>query len=414
MFLTDIVRYAVGSMGRRKFRTALTTLGVAIGITAIVALLSITQGLQASVQNELRDGLGTDILTVAASSGSQLLINDTTGIESLEHVSLAVPLIVRDGYLQSDDALVGVSVIGTDMDRFRIAYSSVFVPRSGSIPSHPMNEVVVLGSRVSDPGLNGTVLFPVNSKVDLLKPGAIGSGGSNLSYGGTVAGVLNTIGPVSIGEMSDTSVYIPIEQASSFYRTYQCTMILVKLSDDKQSTVDEVTAALEERFDGNIEVSSSMVVNTVVSRVFSTLDLFLIGVAGITLLIAGVGIMNTMTISLIERTKEIGILKSLGLKNRTVLSIFLCEAGMVGLIGGIAGAVLGYLLASVIASFLNGDTFHAWSGISVYADITIVPELSPMVVSVAIAFGLAISVLFSLYPAWRASRLSPVEALRHE
>jgi putative ABC transport system permease protein len=387
---------------------------VAIGISAIVALLSITQGLQASVQNELRDGLGTDILTVTASGGSHLLINDTAGIERMEHVSMAVPLMLREGYLKSDGALVSVTIVGTDMDKFRIAYSSVFVPRSGSIPPHPTNDTVVLGSRVSDPELNGTVLFPVNSKADLLKPEALGPGGSNLSYDGTVTGVLNTIGPLSLGVMSDTSVYIPIEQALSFYRTNQCTMILVKLSDDQQSAVDEVTAALEKQFGGNIEVSSSRVVDTVVSRVFSTLDLFLIGVAGITMLIAGVGIMNTMTISLIERTKEIGILKSLGLKNRTVLSIFLCEAGVVGLIGGIAGTVLGFLLATVMASFLNGDAFHAWSGISVYADITIVPELSPMVVSVAIVFGLAISVLFSLYPAWRASRMSPVEALRQE
>jgi putative ABC transport system permease protein len=235
-----------------------------------------------------------------------------------------------------------------------------------------------------------------------------------LTYDGTVTGVLNTIGPLSVGVLSDSSIYIPIDQASSFYETNECTMIIVKLTDDKQSTIDEVSAALEERFDGHVQTGSSRIVDTVVSRVFSTLDLFLIGVAGITVLIAGIGIMNTMTVSLIERTKEIGLLKSLGLKNRTVLSIFLCEASIIGLIGGVVGTVLGYMLASVIASFLNGDALQAWSGVSVYADITIVPELSSMVVVVAIAFGLLISVLFSLYPAWRASKLSPVDALRHE
>lgn len=413
MNVRDIIGYAIGTMGRRKLRTSLTSLGVAIGIAAIVALLSITQGLQTSVQNELANGLGTDTLTITPTNGGSLLINDTAAIEGIEHVMLAVPLIQKAGYLRTDNASVRVNIVGMDMDKYRTAYSSVFVAQLGSIPIDPTEDVIIVGARVYDPGSNGTSAFWLGSSAEVVRSIADGQDARNMSYAGTITGVLNTIGPISIGVLSDSAVYVPIERASSFYGTDRCSMMVVKLVDDRRSTIDEVTTAIQERFDGQVQVSSPQLINSVASRVFSLLDLFLIGVAGITLFIAGIGIMNTMTVSLMERTREIGTLKSLGSKNRTVLAIFLCEASIIGLMGGFIGTALGYLLASFIAAFLNDGGLIAWSDVSVYADIIIAPEISSLVVIMAISFGLLISVIFSLYPAWRASRMNPVDALRH-
>lgn len=125
--------------------------------------------------------------------------------------------------------------------------------------------------------------------------------------------------------------------------------------------------------------------------------------------------MNTMMVSLMERTREIGTLKSLGLKNRTVLSIFICEASFIGLLGGYLGSILGFLTAKVIAELLNSSIALEWYGLTAYAGILIsIPPLNIMMVLAAIVFGLLVSVSFSLYPAWRASRLNPVDALRHE
>jgi len=413
MLVGDVVRYALGTMGRRKGRTALTSLGVTMAIAVIVALLSITQGLQTSVENEL-NGLGADTLTVSAREGSALLVNDTAAIEGIEHVSLAVPLIQRTGYLKEGNTTVRVQIVGMDLEKYGRAYGEAFVAEKGAIPSNPSNDVVIIGSRVCDPGNDGTVQFPINSKVTVLKQESAGHEVSGLHYNGTVTGVLNTIGPLSVGVLSDTSVYIPIEQAEQFYGTDQCNLIVVKLQDDGQAARDEVAAAISEKLGGRAVVSSSGFIHSVVSNVFSTLDLFFLGVAIITVLIAGIGIMNTMTVSLIERTREIGTLKSLGLENSRVLGIFLCEASIIGLMGGVAGTALGFGLANLISVMLNDGGVLTWSGMGIYGHITIVPELSVTTAAVTVAFGAVVSVLFSMVPAWRASRMSPVVALRHD
>jgi putative ABC transport system permease protein len=136
------------------------------------------------------------------------------------------------------------------------------------------------------------------------------------------------------------------------------------------------------------------------SSVFSVIQLFLVGIAVIALLVAGIGIMNIMIVSLIERTREIGVLKALGMKSRTVLSIFLAESVIISLIGTPTGIALGWVLANVIAFAFSGATLR--------------PVLSYPIVIGALAFGLGASVAFTLYPAWRASKLKPVEALRYE
>ena len=135
--------------------------------------------------------------------------------------------------------------------------------------------------------------------------------------------------------------------------------------------------------------------------------MFLGGIAAISLLVAGIGIMNIMIVSLIERTREIGILKALGMKSRTVLMIFLGESVIIGLMGAIIGIILGWALANVTATVLSSGVFGSGS-------FTITPLLTPEVLIGALGFGVGVSVIFALYPAWRASKLKPVDALRYE
>jgi putative ABC transport system permease protein len=117
--------------------------------------------------------------------------------------------------------------------------------------------------------------------------------------------------------------------------------------------------------------------------------------------------MNIMIVSLIERTREIGILKALGMKSRTVLTIFLGESVIIGLIGAVIGIILGWSLAVVVARVLGSGIFGG-------GGFTVTPLLTPEVLAGALAFGIGVSVIFALYPAWRASKLKPVEALRYE
>ncbi len=285
----------------------------------------------------------------------------------------------------------------------------------GTIPTNPGNGVIIVGAKVLDLGSNGTAFVQIGDKVTVMSSAAMSSKSSGMTYNATVKGSLGTIGPLSLGGLSDDAIYIPITQAEAFFGTDHSNAIIVKLQDGEQSTMNEVSAALKEAFNDQVDIASPKVIENVVSRVFFTLDLFLLGVGGITLLIAGIGIMNTMMVSLMERTREIGTLKSLGLKNRTVLSIFICEASFIGLLGGYLGSILGFLTAKVIAELLNSSIALEWYGLTAYAGILIsIPPLNIMMVLAAIVFGLLVSVSFSLYPAWRASRLNPVDALRHE
>ena len=137
------------------------------------------------------------------------------------------------------------------------------------------------------------------------------------------------------------------------------------------------------------------------------MQLFLGGIAAISLLVAGIGIMNIMIVSLIERTREIGILKALGMKNRTVLNIFLGESVIIGLIGAVIGIILGWILANIVSRVLASGIFGG-------GGFKVTPLLTPEVLIGSLAFGVGVSVIFALYPAWRASKLKPVEALRYE
>ena len=223
-----------------------------------------------------------------------------------------------------------------------------------------------------------------------------------------VAAVLGKIGGFGVGGPSDTGVYIPLDKAESFFGTNQADMILVQLKSSDNATITNVSKLITSHFSNQVSVISATAVLSLLTSIFSILQLFLGGIAAISLLVAGIGIMNIMIVSLIERTREIGILKALGMKSRTVLTIFLGESVIIGLMGAIIGIGLGWILANVTARVLGSGVFGNGGG------FRITPLLTPEVFVGALAFGVGVSVIFALYPAWRASKLKPVEALRYE
>jgi putative ABC transport system permease protein len=185
-------------------------------------------------------------------------------------------------------------------------------------------------------------------------------------------------------------------------------MILVQIKNNDNATITNVSKAITDHFSNQVSVVSATAVLTLLTSVFSILQLFLGGIAAISLLVAGIGIMNIMIVSLIERTREIGILKALGMKSRTVLTIFLGESIIIGLLGAVIGIISGWILANLTARILGSGFFGGGGGFQ------ITPLLTPEVLVGALAFGIGVSVIFALYPAWRASKLKPVEALRYE
>jgi len=429
MKVGDVFSYAFGAIRLRKLRAGLTTLGVVIGIAAIVALLAISQGLQVTITDQLQSGFVTDALIVSTGGGQlfgpgaglisetdfALLVNDTLIINEIEGVVTAMPIIQEVGYIKSGETETISYVVGIDFAKYADIYSSTFVAEKGNIPLNPENGTVVVGKRVSDPWKNGTLLSDVNESVEIIWVNATVRPPKNETYVGNVVAVLEEVGGFSFVGPSDSAVYIPISQAQSFFGTDEVDSIIVKLTSDDEATIDRVSEAIEDAFSGQVSVTSSTAVLDIVSSVFSTIELFLAGIAAISLLVAGVGIMNIMIVSLMERTREIGILKALGMKSRTVLAIFLSEAVIVGLLGATFGIGLGWLLANVAARIFTGGGFAvAGEQGSVGGEFAITPVITPTVLLRALGFGIAVSVIFALYPAWRASKLKPVDALRYE
>jgi putative ABC transport system permease protein len=429
----DILSFSFSAIKLRKLRAGLTTLGVVIGIAAIVALLCFTQGLQDTITRQLQTGFATNTLIVStgggfgfgaeggvsvANSGFKLLVNDTQKINNITNVETSIAIIQRGGSIKSGEKARNATIVGVGFAEYASIYSSTFVAESGEIPLNPENEMIVIGKWVSDPWKNGTLLFNVNDTVEIIWLNATTLPPKEETYTGNVTAVLKEIGGFGVAGPSDSSVYIPISQAQSFFGTDECNMIIVKLKNDDKTTIDSVSDAIKKTFSNQVSVTSATAVLDIISNVVSIIQLFLVGIAAISLLVAGIGIMNIMIGSLMERTREIGILKALGMKSRTVLLVFLSESVIIGLIGAAIGIASGWVLANVVsvafASFSGGGGPFMGNQPAGTIRMTITPVLTPTVFLGALAFGVGVSVIFALYPAWRASKLKPVEALRYE
>jgi putative ABC transport system permease protein len=440
----DVFGYSFSAIKLRKLRAALTTLGVIIGIAAIVALLSITQGMQNTITNQLKQSLATDTLIVttntggigggggfgdgggfgggggigsggAAGSGFKLFINYTDQINTLSpNITTSFAVIQQPGYLQIGDIIRQGTITGVNFSEYASVYSTTFVAASGSIPLSPSDNDIVVGARVSDPRLNGTILFQVGDNVNVTWTNATRLPFVNETYVAHVSAVLQKIGGFGFVGPSDTGVYIPLSQAQSFFGTDEATIIIVQLKNSDNATIAEVSKAITDFFENQVTVISPTAVIDLLSNVVNILGLFVAGIAAISLLVAGIGIMNIMIVSLIERTREIGILKALGMKSRTVLFIFLTESVIIGLIGAVVGIILGGGLANIVAVLVAGMFTGVGGGGESGGALLLTPVFTPEVLLSALAFGIGVSVIFALYPAWRASKLKPVEALRYE
>jgi putative ABC transport system permease protein len=435
MKIPDVFSYSFSAIKLRKLRAALTTLGVVIGIAAIVALLSITQGLQTTITSQLERGLAADTLIVVpgssalggaagggggfgggggigggSSSSASLYVNYTDQINALSpDIVTSLAVIQKSGYIQNGSGVIRqvTTIVGVNFSQYASAYSTTFVAASGSVPVNPSGNEIVVGARVSDPRLNGTMFVHADDNVSIIWTNNTIVPFVNETYTAHVSAVLDRIGGFGLGGPSDTGVYVPLSQAEKFFGSDQADEIIVKLKSSDAAVVNSTSKAITDYFGNQVSVISATAVQSLLSTIFSTISLFLGGIAAISLLVAGIGIMNIMIVSLIERTREIGILKALGMKSRTVLYIFLTESVIIGLIGAVIGIVSGWVLANVVSLFLG-------RGGIIGSALTITPILTPEVLLGALAFGVGISVIFALYPAWRASKLKPVEALRYE
>ena len=411
------------NLKKRRLRTSLTTLGVIIGITTIIGLASLGDGLRYSVNQRFQQGFELDNLIVIPGSfaagirGEGFSPSEVANVSTIQNVTLVTPMItlptdeVTDTAINEKlDAFTAGGINFTEMQE--MLPQRFHVLPGGHFPNSTETNGIVLGYRAAT--VNNTVIASVGDNVTLIING---------SYGGnyTVTGILAEGGTSGLTNF-DYWAFIPLQTAENVQKSllgigdrYQ--IILVKITNPQIS--EDVSQAIQSKFPPysiTVFVPSSLVQQ--VDNILNMITIFLLSVASISLIVAGVGIMNIMTVSVIERTREIGILKAIGAKSRTVLSMFLTETMLIGIIGGVIGVATGYGLSYALAFGISGavQSTQQASGFQTPSSqtISITPRFSLEWTIIALVFAIGVCLIFGLYPARKAAKLDPVQALRYE
>lgn len=404
---------ALESLNANKMRSILTVLGIVIGVAAVIAMLSIGRGAQASITSRI-ESIGTNLIyvspgstseggvTSAAGSAGTLTLDDADALAELDQVMAVASVtnsfvqVVFEGQ-NTRTRLVGVTPGYETVSSLTLADGEFITESDQSARSL----VVVLGSGVAE-DLFGSTSGVVGQKVRL----------NGQAY--KVIGVLESKGGTSFMNQDD-QVFIPLSTAlyrlvgnSRFRGSSVISQITVKAASSKvvDQVVQNVTLTMRELHDtvegaDDFTVTSQQDTLDAATEVSDTLTIFLGGIAGISLAVGGIGIMNIMLTTVTERTHEIGLRKAIGARRQDILMQFLVESTVLSLLGGVIGAAIGWGVSRLMGQIE-------------FSGSTITPIVSLDSVLLATLFSMAIGLFFGIYPATRAARLQPVEALRYE
>jgi putative ABC transport system permease protein len=386
--LSESVKMAIRSIKTNKVRAFLTMLGIIIGVASVIVLVSIGQGSSQSVQEEI-NSLGTNLLTVSVSDTDSVELDDTIEqFKDLSGITEVAPVVTGRVYAKNGENSTQVSMTGTTSSYISVRDLELSQGRFlTDVETELRSKVVVLGSDTAD------TLFENQKAVD-----------QNVLIGGVsyrVIGVLKSVG-TSMGSSGDDVIIAPITTAKR--ATSSTTIGTVYLKAENENIVEramyEVQGTMTTLFPGqsdNYSVSNQEDLMDTMSSVSDTFTLMLGGIASISLLVGGIGIMNIMLVSVSERTKEIGIRKAIGANRKSILLQFLIEAVVLSCLGGLLGVGIGLGIAKLVSVVSSLTISYSWS-----------------VTMMAFLFSIFIGVVFGVFPANKASKLNPIQALRHE
>jgi len=401
------LKIALESLWANKMRSILSMLGIIIGVGAVIAIVSVGTGSTQQVTSRITN-LGSNMITVyprapkgqggTVSSGSS---QEKFSLELSEYMKKFCPSIIKvipvkqvSGRLISDDINVNTTILGTNIDYAKVNNYEVdmgnFISDSDD---EERRQVMVLGSQLAEDLFENN--NPIGKRIKVNYDGQV--------YMFDVIGVMKEKGG-SMGGNLDDQAYIPLSVAmdkltnSNFVTSY----IAQAASSEKASTaVSELENFMVKFLDDEDQekfkiISQDEILDTV-SSVTETMSIMLGGIAAISLLVGGIGIMNIMLVSVTERTREIGVRKALGARNIHILFQFLMESLNLSCLGGILGIGFGWVAAYLLSRY--GD----WPMV-----------IAPISVGLAFGFALFIGIFFGLYPAMKAAKMNPVDALRYE
>ncbi len=393
----ELFRVASRNLKGRGFRSFLTILGVVIGIAAIVALISVGEGLNQSVSQQFQS-LGTETLFVLPGGGfiesafAKLEDDDDETIEEVRGVDFAVPLYISGQQIEFKDTRYSVTIIGVKPEKIdKLSIIGMASVAEGRNLTASDTSGVVIGSNFASNII----------KEDLSLRQSIEIGGKKFKVVGILDEATN-----NFARMFNSAIIMNSDELKSISDTEISPMrIVVNIlpSAEMEEAKERISEHLEdEHGKKDFQIMDLQQISAIAGDVVGMISLVLVGIAAISLLVGGIGIMNTMLMSVMERTKEVGIMKAIGATTPKIISIFVVEAGLIGLIGGILGLILGIATASLISILAES------AGLPLTAVVT--PEL----IVGALAFSMAIGMIAGVYPAFRAASVDPVEALHYE
>jgi putative ABC transport system permease protein len=421
MRTSDIFKLAFKALRDRKLRSFLTIVGIMVGSAIILALIASSSGLSAGVQSQVSK-IGANTLTVSSArqffggGGSnnaqsyQLSQQDVSTIRSFQGVSDVIPYYSeRVTVSYGSNSISDAELIGLDTSVLSTMYKGLSL-YSGSMPDSYDPSSAAVGYSIAFP-TGSTDQLTLNQMVSLTLGG---SSSGSLTF--LVKGIFSEYGRVLFSDI-DATVFISLQSAEILLKTQYFSGLYV--ITNTAGDITTVQQEIESYYGTNVRVMNAGSMVSSVESITSQMTVFLGSIGAVSLFVAAVGITNTMFVSVMERTREIGILKALGYRPKQIMSMFLSEAALSGVVGGVGGTILGYAL-----SFILGGSLSSFSGLgmgggppgqtSSTSSTTFTPVFTPELIAFSLLFPIGIAVLAGLYPAWRASRMNAVVALKYE
>ena len=381
----------------RKTRAILTILGIIVGIAAVIAIMSIGYGMRESITAQLVEMADVIIVTPGGMEfGSwgefgSFDERDVKDVERIHGVKEAAASLSEMLEVEYRGEKVMVQIVGTEPRDMSTVFGTMVGLEEGRDLRENDRKTCELGYSIAKDYFDDEI--GVNDRLTI--------NGSKFR----VIAVLEKQG--GFRSNVDTQIYVTKRDAMDILTTEDISTIFVRVRDIGEA--EGIAEEIEERIDENHKLddfTSAMTMGSAIKDIediFLILQIFLLAIASISLIVASMGIMNTTLMSVMERTHEIGVMKAIGAKNRNILFLFLMEAGMVSMIGGVLGCIAGVIGANAISFFL-----YSAYGVEVAAIV------KPVLLLGGIVAAVLVGILSGLYPARKASKMSPVEAVRYE